>query len=156
MNPYVDPTRAYVIPPQPEPEPKGIDKFGKFFWIPILILAIVDFMSDPPILTLILAIVVIGGAIFALSRKYKMKGFIIIALIMSAICILTSVSQGKKYGWFRIPDKSEYTSSSNVVTKYICHKYRSDRGGWIKEERQEALWNRCAPDLPEWLYEHIG
>lgn len=113
MNPYVDPTRAYVIPPQPESEPKGIDKFSKFFWIPILILAIVDFMSDPPILTLILAIVVIGGAIFALSRKYKMKGFIIIALIMSAICILTSVSQGKKYGWFRIPDKSEYTSSSN-------------------------------------------
>ena len=113
MNPYVDPTRAYAIPPQPELEPKGIDKFGKFFWIPILILAIVDFMSDPPVLTLILAILVIGGAIFALSRKYKMKGFIIIALIMSAICILTSVSQGKKYGWFRIPDKSEYTSSAD-------------------------------------------
>ncbi len=113
INPHVDPTRAYVIPPQPEPEPKGIDKFGKFLWIPILILAIVDFMSDPPILTLILAIAVVGGAIFALSRKYKMKGFIIIALIMSAICILTSVSQGKKYGWFRIPDKSEYTSSAD-------------------------------------------
>ncbi|MBR6391333.1 MAG: zinc-ribbon domain-containing protein [Lachnospiraceae bacterium] len=113
INPYVDPTRAYAITPQPEPELKGIDKFGKFFWIPLLILAIVDFMSDPPILTLILAIAVIGGAIFALSRKYKMKGFIIIALIMSAICILTGVSQGKKYGWFRIPDKSEYTSSAD-------------------------------------------
>ncbi len=112
MNPYVDPTRAYVIPPQPEPEPTGIDKFGKFFWIPLVILTIVDFVSDPAILTIVLSAAIIAGAIFALSRKYKFKGFAIVCLILAAICLLCGVSQAKKHGLFTIPGKVDYTSST--------------------------------------------
>ena len=112
MNPYVDPTRAFVIPPQPEQEPAGIDRFGKFFWIPLIILTIVDFVSDPAILTIVLSAAIIAGAIFALSRKYKFKGFAIVCLILAAICLLCGVSQAKKYGLFTIPGKADYSSTA--------------------------------------------
>ncbi len=113
MNPYMDPTRAYVIPPQTEPESTGIDKFGKFFWIPLVILTIVDFVSDPPIVTILLSAVIIGGAIYALARKCKFKGFAIVCIVLAAICMIAGVSQAKKYGLFTISGKSDYTSTAD-------------------------------------------
>ena len=109
-QPYVDPMRAYVISPTSEPEPTGIDKFGKFFWIPLVILTIVDFVSDPAIVTILLSISIISGAVFALSRKYKLKGFHIICIILAVICLLCGISQAKKIGLFKVPGKNEYAS----------------------------------------------
>lgn len=108
-----DQTRAFVVQPLPEPEPTGIDKFGKFFWIPLVILTIVDFISDPAFLTIILSVAIIGGAIFALSRKYKFKGFAIVCLILAAICLLCGVSQAKKHGLFTTPGKTSYSASAD-------------------------------------------
>ncbi len=113
MNPYVDPTRAYVIPPQPEQKPTGIDKFGKLFWIPLAILTIVDFVSDPAIVTILLSAAIIGGAIFALSRKYKCKGLVIVCIVLAAICMIAGVSQAKKHGLFKVPGKADYTSTAD-------------------------------------------
>lgn len=113
-----DQTRAFVVQPLPEPEPTGIDKFGKFFWIPLVILTIVDFISDPAILTIILSAAIIGGAIFALSRKYKFKGFAIVCLILAAICLLCGVSQAKKQGLFTIPGKTSYSASADKDEDY--------------------------------------
>ncbi len=106
--PYVDPMRLYVVDPVPTPEPAGIDKFGKFFWIPLVILTIVDFVSDPALVTILLSLVIISGAVFALSRKYKLKGFHIICIILAVICLLCGISQAKKIGLFKVPGKSEY------------------------------------------------
>ena len=100
-------------PPVQKPQPSGLDKFGKFFGIILLILAILDFSSDPAILTIILSAGIIAGAIFCLSRKYKLKGVAIIALILAAFCLFAGVSQAKKYGPFTMPPE-EYASSSTT------------------------------------------
>ncbi len=101
-------------PPVQEPQPSGLDKFGKFLGIILLILAVLDFSSDPAILTIILSAGIIAGAIFCLNKKYKLKGFTIIALILAAICLFSGVGQAKKYGLFTIPPE-EYASSSTTT-----------------------------------------
>ncbi len=113
MNPYMDPTRAYVIPPQPEQKPTGIDKFGKLFWIPLVILTIVDFVSDPAIVTILLSAAIIGGAIFALARKYRCKGLVIVCIVLAAICMIAGVSQAKKHGLFKVPGKADYVLTAD-------------------------------------------
>ena len=100
-------------PPVQKPQPSGLDRFGKLFGIILLILAILDFSSDPAILTIILSAGIIAGAIFCLSRKYKLKGFTIIALILAAFCLFAGVGQAKKYGLFTMPPE-EYASSSTT------------------------------------------
>ena len=98
-------------PPVQKPQPSGLDRFGKLFGIILLIFAILDFSSDPAILTIILSAGIIAGAIFCLSRKYKLKGFTIIALMLAAFCLFAGVGQAKKYGLFTMPPE-EYASSS--------------------------------------------
>lgn len=114
MNPQTDQTRAYVLPPQPAPEPVGIDRFGKFFWIPVLILTIAGIVSDPPIISILLAVITIGGAIFSLSRKYKFKAVFIICIILSAITLLVGISDAKKRGLFKNVEKTDYSISSDI------------------------------------------
>ncbi len=103
-------------PPIQEPQASGIDKLGKFFGIILLILAVLDFSSDPAILTIILSAAIIAGAIFCLNKKYKLKGFIIIALILAALCLFSGVGQAKKYGLFTIPPE-EKASSTTIKEK---------------------------------------
>ncbi len=102
-------------PPVQQPQASGIDKFGKFFGIILFILAILDFNSDPAILTIILSVGIIVGAIYCLGKKYKLKGFTIIALILAAICLFAGVGQAKKYGIFKTPTTKEYASSSTTT-----------------------------------------
>ena len=74
----------------------GFEKFSKFFGVILMFIAIVDYNSDPPILTIILSLAIIIGAIFCLSQKYRLKGFTIIALIIAVFCLFAGISQGKK------------------------------------------------------------
>ena len=66
---------SYYTPPQAAAHTSlsGIDRFGKYFGIILLILSFVDVISDPAILRIILAVVIIVGAIFCLGKKYKGK-----------------------------------------------------------------------------------
>lgn len=82
-----------------------LDKFGKYYGIILLILAFVDFQSDPAILTIVLSAAIIAGSIFCFSKKYKLKGFTVVALILSVFCLLSGISQAKKIGLFKIPGK---------------------------------------------------
>ena len=106
-------TRAMTIDPRtipPRPE-TWLDKYGKFFGIPIFILSILDFMTDPPIFTIILSIMLISGSVFCLARKFKLKFFPIVAIVLSTICLIAGVFQAKKMGLFRTPEDSEYVES---------------------------------------------
>lgn len=94
------------------PKKTWIDKFSKFFGIILMIIAFVDFQSDPPALTIILSIAIIAGAIFCLSQKYKLKGFTIIALILAIFCLIAGINQGKRMGFFKISSDSDYSNSS--------------------------------------------
>ena len=98
-------------------EETGFEKFSKFFGIILLLIAIVDYNSDPPILTIILSLAIIVGSIFCLSQKYRLKGFTIIALILSVFCLFAGMSQGKKLGFLKTPTDEEYAEAGYVVEK---------------------------------------
>ncbi len=122
-------------PPVQEAQPSGLDKFGKFFGIILLIFAILDFGSDPAILTIILSAGIIAGAIYCLSKKYKLKGFTIIALILAALCLFAGVGQAKKYGLFKMPPE-EYASSS--LTKEEETTVDEEKSSGTVESKTEA------------------
>ena len=139
-----------MVQPLPEPEPTGIDKFGKFFWIPLVILTIVDFISDPAILTIILSAAIIGGAIFALSRKYKFKGFAIVCLILAAICLLCGVSQAKKQGLFTIPGKASHSASADKDEDYDDASPANGAGASVSESKPaDNSTSKPAADEPK-------
>ncbi len=99
-----------------------IDKYGKLIGVGLFILAIVDLFTDPPILTIILSIAIIAGAVFCFSKKYKLKGFTIAAVVISAICLILGLSQARDKGLFTIPGKTDEaveqdTSTSSTYTE---------------------------------------
>lgn len=96
-------------------EETGFEKFSKFFGVILLFIAIVDYNSDPPILTIILSLAIIVGAIFCLSQKYRLKGFTIIALVLAIFCLFAGISQGKKLGVLKTPTDKEYAEAGYVV-----------------------------------------
>ena len=93
----------------------GFEKFSKFFGVILMFIAIVDYNSDPPTLTIILSLAIIIGAIFCLSQKYRLKGFTIIALIIAVFCLFAGISQGKKIGFLKTPTDEEYAEAGYVV-----------------------------------------
>lgn len=104
------------VPPVDEPVSK-LDKFGKFYGIILMILAFVDFQSDPAVLTIVLSGAIIAVCIFCFSKKYKLKGFTIVALILAIFCLLSGISQAKKIGLFKIPvnDKAIETAIETAI-----------------------------------------
>lgn len=93
-------------------EETGFEKFSKFFGVILLFIAIVDYNSDPPILTILLSLAIIVGAIFCLSQKYRLKGFTIIALVLAVFCLFAGISQGKKLGFLKTPTDKEYAEAA--------------------------------------------
>lgn len=96
-------------------EETRFEKFSKFFGVILLFIAIIDYNSDPPILTIILSLAIIVGAIFCLSQKYRLKGFTIIALVLAIFCLFAGISQGKKLGFLKTPTDKEYAEAGYVV-----------------------------------------
>ena len=92
-------------------EETGFEKFSKFFGVILLFIAIVDYNSDPPILTIVLSLAIIIGAIFCLSQKYRLKGFTVIALVLAIFCLFAGMSQGKKLGFLNTPTDEEYAEA---------------------------------------------
>lgn len=119
-------------------EESGFEKFSKFFGIILLFIAIVDYNSDPPILTIILSLAIIVGAIFCLSQKYKLKVFTIIALLLALFCFFAGISQGKELGFLNIPKDEDYAkaySESKEVNDTPSITSESDK----KEDEQTVV-----------------
>lgn len=100
-----------------ENAPSGIDKFGKFIGIILLILAFVCFEIEIPILEVLLAIVIIVGAIFCFGKKYKLKGFTIAALVIAIVCLFSGINDGKDRGFFKAPEKIDYEKQIEEIEK---------------------------------------
>lgn len=107
-------TRAMYI--NDVPKPTGIDRFGRYYGIVLMLLSIIDFLTDPPLVTILLSATILAGSIFCLSKKYKLKGFTIVALILSAICLLAGAFQANKFGILKMPPKSG-TKTSEVTNE---------------------------------------
>ena len=121
-------TQPYVAPPVSTEKESGFDRYGKYLGIVLFILAVFDYVSDPAILTILLSLTIIVGAIFCFGRKYKLKAFTIIALIMAAYCLFAGVMQAKYYGLFstdktiaeaRNQNKISYVSEPKTETKPV-------------------------------------
>lgn len=80
------------------------DSFGNFFGILLFILALVDMFSDPAIVTILLSIGIIIGAFYCFARKFKLKFFTVLALILAIICLLLGINQSKEMGLFTTPE----------------------------------------------------
>ena len=109
--------QSYFTPPQAHSDTalSGIDRFGRFFGIILLILALVDVVADPAILRILLSVVIIGGAIFCLGKKYKGKVLTIIALVLAVTSLLSGLGQAKKYGLFKMPENQPQTTEAAAV-----------------------------------------
>ena len=99
-NAEVFPRVSQMMENQVEEPVSKLDKFGKFYGIILMILAFVDFQSDPAALTIVLSVAIIAGCIFCFIKKYNLKGFTIVALILAIFCLLSGISQAKKIGLF--------------------------------------------------------
>lgn len=109
------------VPPQPMPEkPKSkIHRFAKLYGIVLFILAIIDYNSAPPILTILLSVIIIAGAIFCLRKKCKLKVFSILALIIAAFCLVSGVDLACKYGLTSMPSSKSEQSNTAVQTSGV-------------------------------------
>ena len=118
-NAEVFPRVSQMMENQVEEPVSKLDKFGKFYGIILMILAFVDFQSDPAALTIVLSVAIIAGCIFCFSKKYKLKGFTIVALILAIFCLLSGISQAKKIGLFKVPgiDKVVETTVEETYDK---------------------------------------
>lgn len=102
------------LEPKTTIEVSRIDKYGKFYGIGLAILAFIDYYSDPAFLTIMLSIIIIAGSIFCFSKKYKLKGFTIFALLLALFCLRCGISQGNEIGLFKMPDY--YKKASQEIT----------------------------------------
>jgi len=106
-----------------------------FFTIFLFILAIVDYNSDPPIFTIFLSVFIIAGALFCSWKKYRLRLFSGIALIIAIVCIIAANSQAKQFGCFKIPKESDYTSGKTQVST----KDTSTTTKWEQSKNEEPV-----------------
>jgi len=111
-NAEVFPGVSQMMENQVEEPVSKLDKFGKFYGIILMILVFVDFQSDPAALTIVLSVAIIAGCIFCFSKKYKLKGFTIVALILAIFCLLSGISQAKKIGLFKVPGSDKVVETT--------------------------------------------
>lgn len=117
----------------------GIDRFGGFISFLLLILAIVDCLSNPPALTFVLAIVIIAGTLFCFSRKYKGKLFAIIALLLALYCLISSINQGKREGFFTASKQASETTVVESNTKKNDVKEKDTKENDTKESDKKEV-----------------
>ena len=122
------PTRIMYVE-KPIEEPKGIDKYGKYLGIVLFILALLDLKTDPAILTIVLSAGIIVGAIFCFGRKYKLKGFTVLGLIIAAFCLFCGVGQARQYG-FLSTDKTIAEIRSQEVIQTVPSNNSSNNTGF--------------------------
>ena len=79
----------------------GIKRYAKFFGIGLFVAALLSFGVHMPFISIVLSGLIIGVAVFCLSRKYQLKGFTIAALVLSSLCLLSGVGNAGKYGLFQ-------------------------------------------------------
>ena len=119
---------------QPEKPVSMIDKLGKFYGIILMILSFVDFQIDPAFLKIVLSVAIIAGGIFCFSKKYKLKIFTIISLILAIICLLSGISQAKRIGLFKMPGKDKIAEDVIEMAPVVENKTEEENVAASKEE----------------------
>ncbi len=77
-----------------------LDKYGKFYGVILFVLALFIGNMEPPIVMILLSLPILAACIFCLIKKYKWKGFTIVALIYALASLIGGTNQAKEYGAF--------------------------------------------------------
>lgn len=100
----------------------GFDKFGKFYGIILMVLSFAGFAIDNPAVKVILSVIIIVGCIFCFVKKYKLKFFTIVALILAIICLLSGLYRAGVNGRNASLEssKGEDTAATSTVESLIA------------------------------------
>ena len=126
------------------------------FGIGLLILAIVAFFSDPPVLTMALGFIIVAGAIICLVKKCRLKGFTIAALVIASFCIFAAIIQGTDAGWFsksynKGTSTGNYASSKGTSSGSSNSSSASSNYSTAKDEKKDTPIIGVDPDLKAFL-----
>ncbi len=104
-----------------------------------------DIWTDPAILTIILSIGIIVGTVICISKKYKLKGFSIAAMVISILCLMSGLFQANRIGLFNKPTEESFslTESSKKGGEDIHNTgrdYKKDSEKYLPsaKEKQDA------------------
>ena len=53
---------------------------------------------------------------------------------------------------------NEYRLEGDTVCKYKCHRqkfFNGDESEWSRDEDLVESWDKCSPDLPDWLLQYL-
>lgn len=115
-----------------------IDKYGKFYGIVLMILGFVDLKTEIPFLRIIFSIVIVAGCLFCLARKYRLKIFTIIALILSVSCLLNGIDQAKYYGLFGNHYRYSYDKKATEELLEDLNEVEKEASEIEETEKEEA------------------
>lgn len=129
-----------------------IEKISKLFGIALLIMALIDYYSDPPVLTIFLSVAIVVGGVFCLSQRYRLKVFTIIAMILAVYCLGAGVHQGNRLGYLKIPSESDYamTNSMNSDTQSSNSKSNNSNSNSSNDTSGKSA-NGVDPELKKFL-----
>lgn len=125
------------------------DKLGWLWVIVIFILAIITFNSDPPILTVLLAVIVIAGCIMCFVRKYKLKFFTVIALLLGILCLFAGIMQARNSGWLVTPNYGE--SGKSVASSTPATTTNTTKTNTAATNTATTNTSGVDPDLKKFL-----
>lgn len=118
--------------------------FGKFYGLILFIIAIVDLFLNIAIVNIVLSVGIIAGAILCLSKKYKLKVFTILALVLAVVSLIGGITRVKSYGITgkdvdskeTVEISTEVESEKEVETEPIV-EYETTEETQVTEETSE-------------------
>ena|GEM_PF-6320414 len=113
-------TQSVSNPAAPNPPKPGkpMDVYAYIAIVVMGILSLIDWFSDPPIVTILLSLIIAGIGLFYLLRKYVGKGVGPAFMTFAGICIIAALSQTAEYGMFTMPPSEEQQVADDVVDTY--------------------------------------
>ncbi len=140
-------------------ENKKNKKKGRFIGVLLLALSIVDFYSDPAILTIVLSIALFIGCVYCLKKKYKGKVFTIIALIITVICLYAGFTQAREIGLLAVPSDEKVAEqvavpSANKTTTSVesaTSKVEIEKKPTTRNEEKKETFSGVDPELKAFL-----
>ncbi|MCR5654407.1 MAG: zinc-ribbon domain-containing protein [Lachnospiraceae bacterium] len=100
------------------------DKYAYIAIAAMAVLSCIDWISDPPFVTILISLGIVGLAIFYLVRNYEWKAVGPVFLAFAGFCIFSALAQSVEYGLFKMPpsekemvadaEREMYSSDGNV------------------------------------------
>ena len=95
----------------PQESVSMLDKYGTWIGLGLLLLSLYCVTTNPPVLTVLLAAIILAGCIYCLSRKIRKKGFVIAAIVFSVLSLASGFSRMNRPASSESPARESQTVS---------------------------------------------